>query len=42
MIYLSITDLVADRGEETAASLFENLPDRIRDGEFSLDDDDDV
>jgi len=22
MIYLSITDLVADRGEETAASLF--------------------
>jgi hypothetical protein len=39
MMYLAITDLVADRGEELTASLFEDLPDRIRDGEFSLDED---
>ncbi|MBT6311713.1 MAG: hypothetical protein HOJ21_00785 [Alphaproteobacteria bacterium] len=36
MIYLAITDLVADRGEELTASLFEDLPARIKDGEFSL------
>ena len=36
MIYLAITDLVADRGEELTANLFEDLPARIKDGEFSL------
>ena len=36
MIYLAITDLVADRGEDLTASLFEDLPARIKDGEFSL------
>lgn len=36
MIYLAITDLVADRGEELTAGLFEDLPARIKDGEFSL------
>ena len=36
MIYLAITDLVADRGEELTASLFEDLPARIKDGAFSL------
>lgn len=38
MIYMAITDLVADRGEDHTASLFENLPDRILDGEFTLED----
>ena len=37
MIYLAITDLVADRGEELTASLFDTLPDRVLDGEFTLD-----
>ncbi len=41
MIYLAVTDLVADRGEDVTASLFATLPDRIADGEFTLDDDDD-
>lgn len=41
MIYLAITDLVADRGEELTASLFEDLPARIREGEFSLEEPDD-
>ena len=36
MIYLAITDLVADRGEELTANLFEDLPARIKDGESSL------
>lgn len=36
MIYLAITDLVADRGEALTASLFEDLPARIKEGEFSL------
>jgi hypothetical protein len=40
MIYMAVTDLVADRGEEMTAGLFENLPDRIMDGEFSLGDED--
>ena len=42
MIYMAITDLVADRGEDVTASLFESLPDRILDGEFTLDQDDDA
>ena len=40
MIYMAVTDLVADRGEELTAELFETLPERILDGEFTLDDDD--
>jgi len=36
MIYMAVADLVADRGEEPTAALFESLPDRILDGEFSL------
>lgn len=40
MIYLAVTDLVADRGEELTASLFEDLPARIREGEFSLEEPD--
>lgn len=39
MIYMAVTDLVADRGEDQTAGLFENLPDRIMDGEFSLEPD---
>lgn len=38
MIYMAITDLVADRGEDQTASLMETLPERILDGEFTLDD----
>lgn len=37
MIYMAVTDLVADRGEDLTAGLFESLPDRILDGEFTLD-----
>ena len=36
MIYMAITDLVADRGEELTADLFDSLPERILDGEFTL------
>lgn len=39
MIYMAVTDLVADRGEDMTASLFDNLPERILDGEFSLEHD---
>lgn len=42
MIYMAVTDLVADRGEDMTADLFETLPERIRDGEFSLDDGEDA
>lgn len=41
MIYLAVTDLVADRGEETTAEMLEDLPERIRSGEFTFDDEDD-
>lgn len=36
LIYLALTDLVADRGEEWTADIFEDIPDRIREGEFTL------
>ena len=36
MVYMGITELVADRGEDWTAEAFEDLPDRIRDGEFTL------
>ena len=39
MIYMALTDLVADRGEDVTADLMSTLPERIRDGEFTLDDD---
>ena len=38
MVYMGITDLVADRGEDWTAEAFEDLPERIRDGEFTLPD----
>ena len=41
MIYMALTDLVADRGEDQTASLVESLPDRILDGEFTLEDPED-
>lgn len=40
MIYMALTDLVADRGEDQTAGLFETLPSRIMDGEFTLEEDD--
>jgi len=36
MIYMGITDLVADLGQDCTADAFEDLPDRIRQGEFTL------
>jgi hypothetical protein len=36
LIYLALTDLVADRGAEWTAGAVEDLPERIRDGEFTL------
>ena len=36
MVYMGVTDLVADRGDDWTAEAFEDLPDRIRDGEFTL------
>ena len=36
LVYMGVTDLVADRGEDWTADAFEDLPDRIREGEFSL------
>lgn len=36
LIYLAVTDLVDDRGEEWAADIVSELPDRIRGGEFTL------
>lgn len=35
-LYLALTDLVADRGEEWTAEVIEGLPERIRAGEFTL------
>ena len=36
LIYMGVTDLVADRGEDWTAEVFEDLPERIREGEFTL------
>jgi hypothetical protein len=36
MVYMGITDLVADRGADWTADVFEELPERIREGEFTL------
>jgi hypothetical protein len=36
LVYMGVTDLVADRGEDWTADAFEDLPDRIREGEFTL------
>jgi len=36
MVYMGITDLVADRGEDWTAEIFEDLPERIREGEFTM------
>lgn len=35
-LYLAITDLVEDRGEEDVAAILEALPDRVRAAEFTL------
>ena len=35
-LFLALTDLVEDRGEEDVASIMEALPERVRRGEFSL------
>lgn len=35
-IYAALTDMVETHGEETVAELFEQLPARIRAGEFTL------
>jgi hypothetical protein len=37
LIYLALTDLVVDRGEDWTADVISELPDRIRNGEFTLD-----
>jgi hypothetical protein len=36
LIYMGVTDLVADRGEDWTADVFEDLPERIREGEFTM------
>ena len=36
LIYMGVTDLVADRGEDWTAEVFEDLPERIREGEFTM------
>lgn len=36
LVYMGVTDLVADRGEDWTADAFEDLPERIREGEFTL------
>lgn len=36
LIYLAVTDLVDDRGEEWTADIVSELPDRILGGEFTL------
>lgn len=36
LIYLSLSDLIADRGEEWTADIVAGLPERILDGEFTL------
>jgi len=35
-LYLAITDLIEERGEEDVAEIFNNIPARIRAGEFTL------
>lgn len=37
LIYLALTDLVVDRGEDWTADVVSDLPERIRAGEFTLD-----
>lgn len=37
-IYAALTDMVDLYGEEPVATLVESLPERIRDGEFTLED----
>ncbi|MCA8926981.1 MAG: hypothetical protein KDC18_02860 [Alphaproteobacteria bacterium] len=39
LIYMGVTDLVADRGEDWTADVFEDLPERIREGEFTMPED---
>lgn len=39
LIYMGVTDLVADRGEDWTAEVFEDLPERIREGEFTMPED---
>ena len=36
LIYLALTDLVVDRGEDWTAEIVSDLPDRFRNGEFTL------
>ncbi len=36
LIYLALTDLVVDRGEDWTAHVVSELPDRILNGEFTL------
>ncbi|MCR9222144.1 MAG: hypothetical protein NXI21_18120 [Alphaproteobacteria bacterium] len=35
-LYLALTDLVEDRGEEDVAAIMEALPERVRAGDFTL------
>lgn len=35
-LYLALTDLIEDRGEEDVAAIIESLPERVRAGEFTL------
>tara|TARA_R110002096_G_scaffold430612_1_gene644674 strand:+ start:1060 stop:1341 length:282 start_codon:yes stop_codon:yes gene_type:complete len=39
LIYMGVTDLVADRGEDWTAEVLEDLPERIREGEFTMPED---
>lgn len=36
-LYLALTDLIEDHGEDDVADIIETLPYRIRTGEFTLD-----
>jgi hypothetical protein len=36
LIYLALTDLVVDRGEDWTANVVSELPERILNGEFTL------
>jgi len=35
-LYLALTDLIEDRGEEDVAAIIEALPERVRAGDFTL------
>lgn len=35
-LYLALTDLIEDRGEEDVAAIIESLPERVRAGDFTL------